>query len=144
MTKVEGEENKETPFRRLEFNFSEWNPGGKLIFISTLIAILSLFFVWIKTSNSEIGFLQGGSLFLVAYIYPFFILAQDKKMNKIIGGISSISAVVLPIVLLMYMSDQLMERVFIIAGIGIYMFIFAGILLITGVIMYSPYDRYGT
>jgi len=143
MTSVEGENSKEPRFKNLEFNFSQWNLGGKVIFFSTLIAILSLFFVWIKTDHSEIGFLQGGSLFLAAYIYPFFILAQDKKMNKIIGGASSIFAVVLPIALLIYMSDQLRERITSTAGIGLYIFIFAGILLILGVFKYVPYHRDG-
>ncbi|MFO7991310.1 MAG: hypothetical protein R6U61_03330, partial [Thermoplasmata archaeon] len=74
----------EPMLRNLEFNFKEWNIGGKLIFISTVIAILSLLFTWIDSGDqSEIGFLQVGSLFLAAYIYPFFVLAQDKHMNKI-------------------------------------------------------------
>lgn len=143
-SKGDSSTSEEPMLRNLEFNLTEWNIGGKLIFISTLIAIISLLFTWIDSGDqSEIGFLQGGSLFLAVYIYPFFILAQDKHMNKIIGGVSSILSVLLPLLLLYYMSGEMREPMMDISGIGIIIFIIAGVLLIIGVFKYVPYDRYG-
>ncbi len=148
MRQTEGEPEKrseEPVFRSLEFNFNDWKLGGKLIFISTLLAIISLFFTWIDSGDqSEIGFLQGGSIFLAMYIYPFLILAQDKHMNKVLGVISGASAVLFPILLLNYMSRQMMEPMMDIAGLGLIIFIITGIILLVGVIKYVPYDRYGT
>ncbi len=148
MQGIEGDSGKKTEepmFRSLEFNFSEWNIGGKLIFIATVIAIVSLLFTWIDSSDqSEIGFLQGGSIFLAAYIYPFFILAQDKRMNKIIAGISAGLAVVLPLIFLNYMSGRIRESMMDIMGIGLLIFIIGGILLLIGVTKYKRYDRYSS
>jgi len=137
------DEGREEPFfKPLEFNFSKWSIGGKLIFISTLIAILSLLLPWIGgDAEAEMGFLQGASVFLALYIYPFFILAQDKRMNRAIGVLSSILAIVLPMTFLYYMSRELRQPMSDIISYGLIIFILAGILLIIGVLRYVPYDR---
>lgn len=128
--------------RPLEFNFNEWNIGGKLIFISTIIAILSLLIPWIEgDAEAEIGFLQGSSVFLAMYIYPFFILAQDKKMNNAIGLISAVLAVILPGTFLYYMSRELRQPMLAIISYGMMIFLLAAIILIIGVLKYVPYDR---
>lgn len=137
------DEDKEEPILKpLEFNFSNWSIGGKLIFISTLIAILSLLLPWIEgDAQPEMGFLQGQSVFLALYIYPFFILAQDKKMNSAIGVLSSILAIILPLTFLYYMSRELRQPMPDIISYGLIIFIIASIILIIGVLKYIPYDR---
>jgi len=141
-TDTTDEDNEEPILKPLEFNFKGWNIGGKLIFISTLIAILSLLLPWIAgDADAEMGFKQGGSLFLITYIYPFFILAQDKSMNNAVGMFSSILAVILPSTFLYYMSRQIRQPMPEIISYGLMIFLIAGIILIIGVLKYVPYDR---
>lgn len=50
--------------------FDNWNVGVKLIFISTVIGILSLFMKWVDMLIlSATGFQQQGYLSLILYIY---------------------------------------------------------------------------
>jgi len=140
----ESSDEDEPLFRSFEFNFKGWNAGGKLIFISTLIAILSLLLPWIGgDAETEIGFMQGGSIFLAFYIYPFFILAQDKSMNKIAGVISAGLALVMPGILLYYVSRDMMVRIPDIIELGFVLFMIAGIVLLIGVAKYEKYYRHG-
>ncbi len=143
--KEEKSSEKDEPlFRSFEFNFNQWNIGGKLIFISTVVAILSLLLPWIGgDAETEIGFMQGTSIFLALYIYPFFILAQDKSMSKIIGGISAGLGVIGPGAFLYYLSRDMMIRIPEVMDIGIVIYILASIVLFVGVIKYEKYDRYG-
>ncbi len=85
--KENNDDKKEKTFlRSFKFNYKKWNIGGKLIFISTVIAILSLLIPWIGgDARTESGLMQGASVFLAIYIYPFFMLAQDKSIDKKIG-----------------------------------------------------------
>lgn len=134
----------EPMIRGLEFNFNQWNTGGKLIFISTVIAILSLLLPWIDGGiEREIGFQQGGSVFLAMYIYPFLMLTQDKSINKIAGTISGVLAILLPGYFLHYMSLELREPMTEIVMSGMILFLIAGILLLVGILSYQRYHRNG-
>ncbi len=138
-----GSTDEEEPLiRSFELNFQGWNFGGKLIFISTVIAILSLLLPWIGgDAEPDMGFGQGASVFLVAYIYPFFVLAQDKKMNNVVGFASSLLAIILPGIFLYYMSREMRLPMPEIISYGLLIFLVAGILLVIGVSKYVPYDR---
>ena len=140
-----GSKDQEEPLvRGLEFNFMEWNIGGKLIFISALLAIISLLLPWIEGGiETEIGFQQGGSIFLALYIYPFLMLAQDKDINKAAGIISALLVIILPGYYLHYMSGELREPMLDIVQSGIILFFIAGILLLVGIAQYQRYHRHG-
>ncbi len=144
-TDEKGSDEREEPIvRSFELNFHGWNIGGKLVFIATILAILSLLLPWIgENAETEMGFRQGMSVFLAFYIYPFFILVQDKTMSKSAGGLSSILAVIAPGFLLYYLSRDMALRIPEIMDWGIILFLIASILLIIGVFKYERYYRHG-
>lgn len=139
----ESRKKEEPLLRGLQFNFSGWNLGGKLIFISTVIAILSLLLPWIEGDGDTLGYKQGASLFLGLYIYPFFVLTMDKKMNTAAGYLFGGLAVLLPSYFLYYMADEMAASISEAAGIGIIIFILCGILLLIGIHKYERYHRHG-
>ncbi|HSH36252.1 MULTISPECIES: hypothetical protein [Schnuerera] len=122
----------------MKINFKEWSFGGKLIFISAIIAILSLFMSWVDAGIVRAsGFQQQGYIFLVLYIYPIFKLLKGVKMNKLIGLICSILSVISGIVFLNTKNVDLFGSTVNAAGTGLYLFIIASIMLTIGVIKYK-------
>lgn len=122
----------------MKINFKEWNFGGKLIFISTILAIFSLFMNWVDAGIIRVsGFQQQGYLFLLLYIYPVYKLLKGSKMNKLIGLICSILAAVGSIAFLTSKSVDLFGSTVNAAGAGLYLFIIASVLLIIGVAQYK-------
>ncbi len=70
----------------MNIKFKEWNFGGKLIFISTILAIISLFMNWVDAGILRVsGFQQQGYLLLIFYIYPVYKLLKGTKLNKVLG-----------------------------------------------------------
>ncbi len=78
----------------MKTDFGQWNKGGKMIFIATCLAILSLFMTWVDIGFARAsGFQQDGYIFLVFFIYPVYKLLREKPMNKVIGLLSSIFSI---------------------------------------------------
>ncbi len=126
----------------MKINFRDWNLGGKLIFISTILAILSLFMSWVDAGIIRAsGFQQQGYLFLILYIYPVIKLLQGTKMNKLIGIICSILAVIGSIAFLSSKSVDIFGTTVNAAGAGLYLFIIASILLTIGVLQYKVVEK---
>lgn len=122
----------------MSIKFKEWNLGGKLIFISALLAILSLFMSWVDAGIVRAsGFQQQGYLFLVLYVYPVYKLLKGVKMNKLIGLICSTLSVIGSIAFLSSKSVDLMGTTVNAAGTGLYLFIIASIMLTVGIIQYN-------
>lgn len=122
----------------MKINFSQWNLGGKMIFIATCLAIVSLFMNWVDFGIlSASGFQQDGYLFLVLYIYPVYKLLKEKPMKKVAGLISSILAVVTGIMFMLSKSVDMFGTTVNGAGTGLYLFIIASIMLTVGVIKYN-------
>lgn len=122
----------------MSIKFKEWNLGGKLIFISTILAILSLFMSWVDAGIVRAsGFQQQGYLFLVLYIYPVYKLLKGTKLNKLIGLICSTLSVIGSIAFLSSKSVDLMGTTVNAAGTGLYLFIIASIMLTVGIIQYK-------
>lgn len=142
-SKAESKKGVEPFMSDLQFNFGEWNIGGKLIFFSTIVAILSLFLPWIIGDGDTLGYQQGSSVFLAFFIYPFIALTMDKHINKVVGYMMGVLAVLVPSYLLYYVAGDMGARAADAAGIGIIIFILTGIMLLIGVHKYERYDRYG-
>ena len=66
--------------------FRKWSLGGKLIFIATCVAVLSVFLplldLGIITRN---GLQQGTVLLLGLYVYPVLMLLYGKPVHRIAG-----------------------------------------------------------
>ncbi|MBO9600228.1 MAG: hypothetical protein J7559_20725 [Cohnella sp.] len=122
----------------MNFNFSAWNLGGKTIFVSTCLAVLSQFFTWVDIGfYSENGFSQDGYLFLICFLYPIIRLLQGKSINKLGGYVSAIAGVVCGIAYINWKSAELFGVSINAAGSGPYVFIVASALLGLGVYKYG-------
>jgi hypothetical protein len=122
----------------LKINFSQWNLGGKLIFIAGCLAIASLFMNWVDLGIfSASGFQQDGYLFVIFYIYPMNKLLKDNPMKKGLGLMSSLLAVIIGIVFMLSKSADVLGTTIHSAGIGLYIFIIASIMLTIGIVKYD-------
>lgn len=122
----------------MNIKFKEWNFGGKLIFISTILAIISLFMNWVDAGILRIsGFQQQGYLLLIFYIYPVYKLLKGTKLNKVLGLICSVLAVISSIAFLSSKSVDFFGTTVNAGGVGLYLFIIASILLTIGTIKYK-------
>lgn len=122
----------------MNIKFKEWNFGGKLIFISTILAIISLFMNWVDAGILRIsGFQQQGYLLLVFYIYPVYKLLKGTKLNKVLGLICSVLAVISSIAFLSSKSVDFFGTNVNAGGAGLYLFIIASILLTIGTVKYK-------
>ncbi len=116
-----------------------WNVGGKLIFIATVVAVLSMFMKWVALGHlSASGFQKQGYLFLVFYLYPVIQLFRNKPINKIIGIILAVMALVAGIgFMLIETNVELLGQTINVASTGLYVYIISTILLIIGVYKYE-------
>jgi hypothetical protein len=116
----------------MKFNFSRWDLGGKLIFISTCLAFISFFFKWVEFAFfSENGFAQGAVFFILVFIYPLLMVLQEKPLNKIAGYICGVLGVLLGVFYIFSKSDNLFGINA--ASTGPYVFIISSLILIYGV-----------
>jgi len=131
----------------MEFDWKNWSLGGRIIFCSACVALISLFMKWIDFGGmfSQNGFAQQGYLLLPFWVYPLFVLFKKKKMN-VFGGI--IPAIVAIIIMIAFMSSKKIDEELFgdridmnITGSGAWLFLFALIALIIGIIKYVPMDE---
>ncbi len=126
----------------MKINFSQWNVGGKMIFIATGLAVLSLFMSWVDLGFvSASGFQQDGYLFLIFYIYPVYKLLRDRPMKRVLGLLSSMLAVVTAIAFLLSKSVDVFGTTVNGAGAGLYLFVIASVLLTVGVFKYAVVEE---
>ena len=122
----------------MNFNFSAWSMGGKTIFISACLGVLSQFFTWVDIGfYSENGFKQDGYLFLICFLYPVIRLLQGKSINKLVGYVSAIAGIVCGIAYINWKSTDMLGISINAAGSGPYVFIVASALLALGVYKYD-------
>ena len=126
----------------MKVKFNEWDLGGKLIFISSILAVISLFMPWADLGIFSVsGFQQDGYLFLVLFIYPFYRVMKNQSINKIIGLISSGLAFIISLMFLFSKSVDMFGSTINAGGIGLYLFVITTIGLIVGVIKYSVIEE---
>ena len=118
--------------------FDEWNIGGKMIFIATVVGILSLFMKWVDVGlASASGFQQQGYLMLVLYIYPMVQLFKIKPINKAIGIVSGILAIIAGVAFLISKNVDFMGESVNVASTGLYVFVLSAVLLTAGIVKYE-------
>jgi cytochrome b subunit of formate dehydrogenase len=122
----------------MKVRFQEWDFGGKLIFISIILGILSLFMSWVDIGIIRVsGFQQQGYVLLILFIYPIYKLLKGTKINKVLGLICSIIAVICGFAFLRSKSVEFLGSMINAGGAGIYLFIIASIMLTVGIIQYK-------
>ena len=62
---------------KMSINWNEWNIGGKLIFVSSIVALFSFLLPWIDIGlASRNGFSVFGFVLIICYVYPVLFLLQ--------------------------------------------------------------------
>lgn len=117
-------------------NFKQLSLGKKIILITTVIALISLFLPWVELGIlSASGFQQGGYLFLIAFIYPVYCVLKNTYINKVGGLVCGIVALIASIAYISSKSDEIFGTAINVAGSGAYLFLIATIGLIIGVVL---------
>lgn len=117
-------------------NFKQLSLGKKIILITTVIAIISLFLPWVELGIlSASGFQQGGYLFLIAFIYPIYCVFKNTYINKVGGLVCGIVALIASIAYISSKSDEIFGTAINVAGSGAYLFLISTIGLIIGVVL---------
>lgn len=123
-----------------KFNWNSWNIGGKIIFVSTCLATISLPMKW--QDAGFLGYRNGifpGILFLCLYIYPFQCVFRNLRMNKIAGYACSVAAIILAFLYISRSITRFYSQTVNLAGQGVYLFFFASIGLLIGTFLYKKY-----
>lgn len=117
-------------------NFKQLSLGKKIILITTVIALISLFLPWVELGIlSASGFQQGGYLFLIAFIYPVYCVLKNTYINKVGGLVCGIVALIASIAYISSKSDEIFGTAINVAGSGAYLFLISTIGLIIGVVL---------
>ena len=122
----------------MKYDWNNWNIGGKIIFVSSCAATLSMIMNWVDVGiASQSGLSQGAFLFLLLWIYPVLMLFKNKPILKSWGLGFSIASVIFSLVYISSKSIELFGRSVNAAASGAYIFLFASIGLIFGIIKYE-------
>lgn len=117
-------------------NFKQLSLGKKIILITTVIALISLFLPWVELGIlSASGFQQGGYLFLIAFIYPVYCVLKNTYINKVGGLVCGIVALIASIAYISSKSDEIFGTAINVAGSGAYLFLISTIGLIIGIVL---------
>jgi hypothetical protein len=122
----------------MNINWNEWDQGGKIIFASSCLAIVSMIMPWVDIGiASSNGFSQGGFLLLGFYIYPNLKLLNDQKLNKKTGMILGIISVVLSLAWTVSNTRDFMGNTINVSGLGLELFVASSIALTIGIMKTS-------
>ena len=71
----------------LRFAWNEWDKGGRTIFVSSCIGVLSMFLTWVNLGFLHVnGFQQGAIVnLLVSFAYPVLRLFQGRPIHRYVG-----------------------------------------------------------
>lgn len=72
----------------MKFDWNNWNTGGRIIFVASCAAVVSMFMNWVDIGiASQTGLSSGTVLLLGLYIYPVLKLFKNEPIHKT-GGIA--------------------------------------------------------
>lgn len=123
----------------MTFSWSNINIGGKIILISTVIAVISIFMPWIDTTiSTSNGWQQLAFVLLAFYVYPVLQVINNKALSLIWGSASSISAAVAAVAFMEWKTIPFEGVDLCFAGQGTYLFFAVSVFLFVGVLKYKP------
>lgn len=126
------EDTPEDKLKKFKSIFKEWSVGGKIMFVSSCLALFSMILPWKDVGiASRSGLTQVTILLLGIFIYPLIMLFKKKKIHTA-GGIP-IVCIGLLFTILFYRSNYVHFGRENITGIGFFVFIIAAITFIVGV-----------
>jgi hypothetical protein len=125
----------------MAFSWSNTNVGGKIILISSIIALISIFMPWvdmvIKTSS---GWQQLAFVLLALYVYPVLQVVKNKSISLVWGSAVSILAAVAAVAFMQYKTILVEKIDLCFAGQGTYLFFVTSVFLFIGVLKYKSIE----
>jgi hypothetical protein len=115
--------------------------GGKLIVVSALIAVASLFMGWVDISlafwrvGSITGFAIGAAVILLLWAYPLDVVMNCKRIGSKVLAAIAVLAVVIPAAIYIYIDQQGGLILRIDSGFGVMTFFLACTLMVVGIIL---------
>lgn len=123
----------------MQFSWSNTNLGGKIILISTVIAIISMFLPWVDTTiSTSNGWQQLAFVLLLLYIYPAMQTVRNQSISLIFGSLTSIIAAVAAVAFMEYKTIPFEGVNLCFAGQGTYLFFATSVFLFAGILKYQP------
>ena len=120
----------------MEFNWKNWSTGQRLIFASSVVAVLSLLLPWADMGLLSVnGFAQQGYLLLIFFIYPLYKLLKSTPIKPLYGFLSSGLAVISSISFALSKTVEVFDTTINLSGSGLVLFIICSIALVIGVYM---------
>ena len=120
----------------MEFNWKNLAIGQKIIFVSSVVAVLSLLLPWADMGLISVnGFAQQGYLLLVFFIYPLYQLLKSNPIKSSYGLISSGLAVISSIAFALSKTVEVFDTSVNLSGSGLVLFIICSVALLIGVYM---------
>ena len=122
----------------MKIEWQKWNVGGKTIFVALCSAVASMLMNWVDIGFvSQSGLSQGAFMLLAFWIYPSIILFNQRPINKLWGGLSSLGSVLSACGYISSKSIELFGETLNASAGGAYLFLIASIALLVGVLKYE-------
>jgi hypothetical protein len=126
----------------MKFNWKTSTIGQKIIFSSSLVAILSLLLPWADMGLISVnGFGQQGYILLIFYIYPLIKILKQEPITKKYGIISSSLAALSSIAFALSKSVEVFGTSVNLSGSGLILFILCSITLMIGIFISCKEDK---
>lgn len=123
----------------MQFSWSNTNLGGKIILISTVIAIISMFLPWVDmVTRYTTGFQEYAFTLLLLYIYPVVQTVRNQSISLVFGSLTSIIAAVTAVAFMEYKTIPFEGVNLCFAGQGTYLFFATSVFLFAGILKYKP------
>ena len=120
----------------MEFDFQHWSTGGKVVFIASCVAVVSLLLPWIDVGiATRAGLTQVSILLLGFYVYPMLMLLQKQPIHKGAGIACGALAIVGTLWWILHYRADVFGQTIDASGIGSKIFLLASIALTVGVVM---------
>lgn len=123
----------------MKFDFENWCLGGRIIFVTSCVATLSMLMKWVDIGIiSQTGLSQGTFLFLGFWIYPLLMLFKNKPIVRAWGLVCSIGSVIVTFLYIESKTIEMFDETVNAAATGAWLFLLASIALIVGIVKYCP------
>ena len=120
----------------MEFNWKNWSTGQRLIFASSVVAVLSLLLPWADMGLLSVnGFAQQGYILFIFFIYPLYKLLKSTPIKPLYGFTSSGLSVICSISFALSKTVEVFDTTVNLSGSGLVLFIICSIALVIGVYM---------
>ena len=115
------------------------NRSALLIFISAVLAFLSMFFKWVDMGIAhQNGFQQWSFIYLLYWIYPTLMATFNYPINRIWGSVCAVIAIASSGLYIASKTIDFFGETVNFAGTGAWLFLFISILLLVGIFIYRP------